>query len=431
MRFKTLYIILGFLFVFRMEAQYLNRNFRLEAQIPDKTGKLYFGQYWKGNTYATDSVELSGGKAVFTMDKQPEPGEYFLFLRPSLLISLLIDKGQDNIYVSVNGANPLQSKVTGSEDTRLLWEYLAAKKTGDTDNACRQLIEKNPGTWFASYARSDTPVALPYPRPADEEEFYANKSYGEKYFFDNIDLTDPRLWRTNHLMAFIDSYMNEWISQIPDSLASAASRLVAKTKGNETCFKEMLSHFTNTSLKSGRMGDENVWAKLYEDYIEDKDIPWISPAQLSELKKKYEDIRYNRIGMKAYSLQLETMDGKPVNTGEIDTGFLILYFYNHDCQHCREEMPGLHDLYNIYKDKGVKVVTVNINNNKEEAQKFIKTHGPNDWINCMDPAYKSCFWLYYDTSGVPETYIINRNKTIVAKNINNESIKQFLEYYIK
>lgn len=448
---KILYIVLSLLFIFNMEAQNIKAAFKLEADIPQTTNKLYFGQYGSGQSYALDSVIPRTGKAIFTREKQPDPGEYFIYSKTGLFIRLLLDKGQDNIRVSINPSDPEQNKIWGSEDTRLFWQYQTlsqkaedlkksiGKKPGQNEddelkrlqNDISDLITKHPSTWFAAYAKGNTPITLPYPTPKNVDEFYSNKHYGRVHFFDNVDLTDPRLWRSSYLVPMINVYMNTWIEQIPDSLATAASEIVAKTKGNDLCFKEMLSYLTNTSLKSKNMGNENIWAKLYEDYIRGNNISWITTEQRDGLSRKYEAIKMNRIGMTAQGLQLQTIDGESVNTEEINADFLILYFYNHDCHHCQKSIPMAHDLYKTYKDKGVKMVAIDINNDKGQMLSFIEKYNLRDWINCADPDYKSKFWLYYNTSSVPAIYIIDKDKKIVAKDINSETMRKFLEFYIK
>src|SRR5690606_24455310 len=107
------------------------------------------------------------------------------------------------------------------------------------------------------------------------------------------------------------------------------------------CFKEMLSKLTNESLKSLRMGDENIWARLAEDYIFDKDVVWIDSAQNSELRKQYELIKNNRVGMKAHNLILQTLEGDIINTNDIDAEYLLLYFSNPRCGHCQTATPEL------------------------------------------------------------------------------------------
>lgn len=466
----SILILISLLFVFKAEAQNNTdkdeASFHLDADIPSqKNNMLYLGYYWKGTTYARDSVQLSGeGKARISIREGLTPGQYFIFIKPDFRIDLLIDKGEDDIHLYINEDNFARSTVTGSDNTKLLWAYLdniqkrdiersklekqledtsiTTQKRKDFDAEIlkldentraymRKVIEDNKDNWFGVFLKGMESVTLPYKQPKDGKEFQENREYGKLHFFDNIDLTDPRLWSTNYMNSYIDTYLQHWVDQVPDSVASAASRLVAKTKGNEFCFKEMLSKLTNESLKSLRMGDENIWARLAEDYIFDKDIAWIDSTQNSELRRQYELIKNNRIGMKAHNLTLQTLEGDTINTNDIDAEYLLLYFYSPSCGHCQTATPELHDkLYAKYKDRGLKVVTINLSNEKQEWERFVKSKNIGDWINCADPEYKSQYWMYYDTSGIPAIFVLNKNKTIIAKKVDEQNLEKLFDYYI-
>lgn len=469
MRYSIL-ILISLLFAFKGEAQN-NTNkdeagFNLNVNIlSQKNNMLYLGYYWKGTTYARDSVQLSTeGKASLSFSEEPAAGQYFIFIKPDFRIDLLIDKGENDIQLFINEKDFTKSTVTGSNNTKLLWTYLnniqkrdiersklekqledssittqkrknlgveIQKLDENTQAYIQKTIKDNKDNWFGVFLKGMESVTLPYKQPKDGKEFQENREYGKLHFFDNIDLTDPRLWSTNYMNSYIDTYIQHWVDQVPDSLANAASELVAKTKGNEFCFKEMLSKLTNESLKSLRMGDENIWARLAEDYIFDKDVVWIDSAQNSELRKQYELIKNNRVGMKAHNLILQTLEGEIINTNDIDAEYLLLYFYNPGCGHCQTATPELHDkLYAKYKDKGLKVVTINLNNDKEEWEKFVKSKNISDWINCADPEYKSQYWMYYDTSGVPAVFVLNKNKTIIAKKVDEQNLEKLFDYYI-
>ncbi len=468
MRYNIL-IILSLLFINKVEAQNnmgeKGGAFRLEITIPAQANNtLYLGEYRVGGTYAIDSVKIGeDGKAVFTYpDRKIDQGQYFLHIKPSFLVDFLIGNEQDDIRMSIK-KNPSQNTVSGSEDTKLLWQHLAYIAEEDMRKNVLQgkflsaseqekqklqdelssfddklalhtqsFIGKHSTQWAGIFLKGMEYITLPYPPPKDNKEFFANKEYGKAHYFDNINLTDPRFWRTNYFTSYIDSYMQQWIDPVPDSLAAAASRLVAKTINNDICFKEMLSKLTNEALTSGRMGDENIWARLYEDYIMDKNITWIDSAQISQLKQKYSDIEYNRIGMKARNLTMETPDGKPIATNGIAAEYTLLYFYNPDCGYCQLETPKFHDeVYKKYKEKGLEVIAINTGNNKQEWLDFVKKNKLTDWINCADLNYKSQYWLYYDTSGIPATFILDKDKTIIAKKINEKNVIKFLDHHIQ
>lgn len=460
-------IIMSLLFFCEVEAQNNtndnNKPFHLEVNIPTQKGKkIYFGQYWKGSTYAIDSTLISEeGKVIFSSSEKMPDGQYFLYIKPDYQVDFLIGEEQSNIQLQVNENNIQENKASGSIDTDLLWRYLQVSyeietwikeiEDPNTPEDKRIFREKNldalqqrfssykqtifkqyKNTWGATYLKGLEPVTLPYKEPKTQEEYDANKEYGKYHFFDNINLNDPRFWRTNYMESYVDTYMQQWVDPVPDSLAAAASRLVAKTTGNEICFKEMLSKLTNEALKSNRMGDENIWARLFEEYILDKDVSWINKSQYTELSRMYERIKLNRIGMKAQNLRLETFNGDSIDTNGTKSDYTVLYFFDPNCTYCRTETPKIHDeFYPKYKDKGVEIITINIGNNKEEWEQFINNHKLTDWINCADFNFKSKYWMYYDTSGIPSVYVLNKNKEIIAKKLDLENLQKIFNYLIK
>lgn len=471
MKYKIL-ILLSLLLFCKAEAQNIDTNaagkaFNLEVNIPTQKGNMiYLGQYWKEATYAIDSAFLSlDGKAVFSSPQKKEEGQYFLYVKPSFQLDLLLDKDQSNIHLYVDEKDFANSTVSGSKDTDLLWKYLSEiqkydrevdeitnelsdstinkEKRSELETRMKQVEQKKENytqasikehgqEWFGAFIKGLEPITLPHPQPKNEKEYIENKEYGKAHYFDNINLTDSRFWRTNYFITHINTYMRQWVDQIPDSLATAASRLVARTKGNEFCFKEMLSMLTNEALKSSIMGDENIWARLYEDYIVHKNIAWIDSAQHSELARMYELIKNNRVGMRAPNMTLQTIDGKTINTDDIKAEYILLYFYDPDCTHCKVETPKIHnELYAKYKDKGLEIVAINIGNSKEEWENFVNNNKLTDWVNCSDFNHKSNYWMNYDVSGIPATFVLDKDKIIVAKRIGEQNLEKFFGYQLR
>lgn len=460
-------LLLSLLSLCKMEAQINTNNnnkpFNLEVSFPTQKGKkIYLGQYWKGSTYAIDSTLISDkGMAYFSSTEKKPDGQYFLYIKPEYQVDLLIGDEQNNIKLYLNENNLNANKVSGSIDTDLLWKHLQLVyeiekfriKTEDSEISEKEKKEEEKklntlndsferykevvfaefeDKWGATYLKGLDPVKLPHKEPKTQEEFDENRKYGKLHYFDNINLADPRFWRTNYLESYIDTYMQQWVDPIPDSLAVAAKRLVEKTTENDICFEQMLSKLVNESINSTQLGHENIWARLYEDFIINNSISWIDSTQYIELGKMYEKIKLNRIGMKAYNLPLLTLEGDSINTNELDAEYTILYFYSPDCGYCQTETPKLHnELYAKYKDKGLKIVAFNVGSDKDAWTKFINNNKLTDWINCADFDYKSRYWMYYDVSGTPSVFVLNKNKEIIAKKIDLENMQKLFNYLIQ
>lgn len=319
------------------------------------------------------------------------------------------------------------SNISDKEKSAKEKELNKAQK--DIDSYKKALFKQNKDLWGALYIKGLEPTAIPYPEPKTQEEASENRRYGKLHYFDNINLTDPRFWRTNYFENYIDTYLQQWVEASPDSLASAASLLVKKTIDNDICFERMLSKLTNESVKSLKMGDENIWSRLYEDYIMGKNISWIDSTQYLKLGQMYEKIKNNRIGMYAHNLRVQTISGDSINTNEIDSKYTILYFYSPSCGYCVTEAPKMYnELYSKYKDKGLEIIAFNVGSSKEDWIKFINDNKLTGWINCADLNYKSQYWMYYDVSGTPSVLVLDKDKRIIAKKLDLENLQKLFNY---
>jgi len=109
------------------------------------------------------------------------------------------------------------------------------------------------------------------------------------------------------------------------------------------------------------------------------------------------------------ALSLE--NGKPITIANATGDLIVLNSWATWCVPCREEMPGLEQLYNDYKDKGLEVIGTSVDSIglddriKNFAQRMNITytlwHDPND-----------AFTRTFKAIGVPESYLIDRNGTI-------------------
>lgn len=471
MKYKILLFILFSSLQMPAETININKNtgsFRLEVQAySEKKQTIYFGGYLDGITTILDSTVVSNqGSAIFS-SKEPYPvGQYFIYIKnPQIKLELLLAEKQDDIKLCVNVSDPEKSTIEGSNDTRLFWAYLCFlnDKTKEQDGLLAKLESKNltnadrskaekqikkidddinqyinfqlkkySNTWFAAYLKAILNVDLALNGSKTTEDINNAKAYLKEHYFDNINLSDRRYWRTNYFVSYLEDYMANVVEQDPDSLAVSACMLVAKAKDDEYCFEKMLTRFLSRSLQSNVMGDENVWMLLYEKYIKDKKLSWIDSSRYQTLDKLYEISANCRVGMKAENLNLDRLEGGTINTNDIDSDYTLLYFYNPTCGHCVKEIPRIREIIeDKYLDKGMVVVGINLNNDVDDWKNFVGQMHIKNWINCSDTKFKSNYWMYYDTSSTPATYLLNKNKIIVAKMIDSTNLDKFLSYYLK
>lgn len=430
MRFKIL-ILAIFCFVINSNIHAENHSgYKIQISAPSYKGStVYFANYWAGNPYIKDSLQFDKkGVAIFEGKETLPTGQYLLYIDNSLRLELLIDeKEQSDIKIELAKKDISKSKINGSKDTQLLWEYITNQQKNKEQN---NILDKNKGTWFTQFVHANQPIKVPHSEPENNQQAHENRSYVQEHYFDRIDFTDERLWRTSFFVPMVNNYLEEWIPQHPDTIAARSSWIVSQTKANEFCFENMLSTLVNQATTSKVMGMENVWAKLAEDYIFDKNISWIDSTQYSNLKRDYSLIELNRLGMPAQNLNLVTIEGDSINTNDIEAELLLLYFYSPDCSYCQEETKKLvNELFPKYKDSGLKIVAINLVHNLDKWQNYIEQKQMTEWINAADPNFSSQYWLKYDVSGTPSIYLLNRDKVIIAKKLDVENLIKYIERF--
>lgn len=432
MKYKLLLFLLV-LCTIHLNASTPSKGYHINICAPSFKGSTaYFASYWAGNPYVKDSIQIpEDGIFDFKGTNTLPTGQYLIYIKPDIQIEVLIDeKEQSDIKIELAKDDLLKSKVTGSKDTQLFWEYLAGLQ--QTNFNREEFLQKNQGSWFTSFIRYNQPSqAMLHPNPSNNEQVRENIAYMKEHFFDNISFTDERLWRTNFFIPMVNSYLEEVVIQSVDSIAKENSWIVKQTEPNKFCFEQMLNHLFSQATSSKVMGMENVWARLAEDYIFDKNLNWVDSTQYSNLLRDYSLIEHNRIGMKAQNLNLTTLEGDSINTNDIESKYTLLYFYSPTCSYCNIEIEKIKtELYPKYKDVGLKIVTINTSPDKDDWVKYIEQHAIQDWINLSDPNYTSQYWMKYDVSGTPSIYLLNKDKIIIAKKLNVENLDKYLSRFL-
>lgn len=83
------------------------------------------------------------------------------------------------------------------------------------------------------------------------------------------------------------------------------------------------------------------------------------------------------------------------------------------CLPCRDEMPSMQELYASYKDDGFRIAAVSIDDgNPAVVSKFVQEYGLTfDILHDRRTAIQQA----YQTTGVPESFLLDREGTIVKR----------------
>ena len=138
------------------------------------------------------------------------------------------------------------------------------------------------------------------------------------------------------------------------------------------------------------------------------------------------------LGRPAAAFSLTTFAGAPVSLEGLRGKVVMLNFWASWCvPACYDEAPALERTWREYKDKGVVVVGVDIQDKEEAARKFLAEFGLS-FPNAPDPADRVA--VDYGVYGVPETFFIDRQGRVRFKKVGaltDEFARQHLDALLK
>ena len=115
---------------------------------------------------------------------------------------------------------------------------------------------------------------------------------------------------------------------------------------------------------------------------------------------------------------------KKITSSEIFHGsdYYILNIWASWCAPCREEHPQLMELS---KNSSIKLIGLNYKDDPKKAKKFLNDLGNPFSYNIVDQ--NGTIAIEFGGYGIPETFLINKDKKIIKTfigNLSNESIRQ-------
>ncbi|MBQ4034329.1 MAG: AhpC/TSA family protein [Paludibacteraceae bacterium] len=429
--------------------------------------KVYLAFYFNGKTYSKDTTTLNNkGVGYFSKKTALDQGVYIVYFDANKFFDVLIGADQ-NLELKIDTAKLDKVVVSGAkesvgfqnlinfmgnqrEKSKELSQQYKDKKIDSVKYANGQdklaeeveafqkkLMDENKGLWLEAFIKGTIPVEVPDMKEVpDSARALARYMYKKHHYFDNINLSDPRFLRCPYFPNNVDSYMKNYLLQHPDTLYEAAVVLIEKSRYNKETFQTMCSKMINYGLTSNQMGMDALWCKLAQKYYlgKPRQATWADSAWVEDLRKEVKKVRYNLVGMEAKDLRMQDANGTPTKLSDLTKNseknkFVLAYFFEPTCGHCRKTTPILHDsVYSKYHKLGFEVFCVYTQTDKNEWQEFVEKHKLQDWVNVWDPDRESYFWEFYDASVTPGIYLIeSKTGKIIAKKIDMPTLGMILE----
>ena len=470
---KRYLIILGGMFCFN---QARSQNYKVTLQTSQYTSGIAYLTYHMGkNLNVEDSAAVnSKGVAFFTGKKKLPPGIYALVLPgKSKSVDFLVDKEQ-LITVKIDTIDLIDKTiVTGSSANILLQQYqktIAAKaplldaerkaysaSTTKADSALHEMnyiklnkelnnyresiIKTQPTSMMAALlnAMKDPPILIA--KPITHNDSLQNYYYYKAHYWDGVTFMDDRIIRTPFFLPRLEKYYTELVVADADSIIKEADYQLLLARSSPEMFKFLLNWLTDEYISPKYMGLDAVFVHLFEKYHSKGTSSWLNEKQIETINRRAYMLMANLIGAKAADLEMLDSTGKPTPLYQVEADYTVVVFWDPTCGHCKEELPRIDSIYRAkWKTRNVKMYGVLSADSKENLKpewlKYIREHNLGEWINVYQTkeietanyaAQKPGYRQLYDVTLTPTIYLLDKNKSIIAKKLTWQQLDELLQ----
>lgn len=218
-------------------------------------------------------------------------------------------------------------------------------------------------------------------------------------FWDGIEHFDGPTDDNPLFAAQIDYYFDNMVSPLPDSITLEINRLIVRTENNTDLRDFILWHLLERYHHPEYMSQDQVFVFLYDEYFSKLEIKNLNATNLALIQEKAERLRKLALFRPAPAIHIEGIDLQAIKSE-----YTVLFFYDHDCEVCRQEMQDLDSVTERHPEITVFAID----------------------MNTEDISFNVLYDLY-DIETTPLLYVLDRDKRIIAKKIQARQIPLILK----
>ena len=447
-------------------------TYKIEINLEyNQDSVLYLANYYGDKTYIADTAysENKNGVFVFSKKKKLEGGLYMAVSqeKKSLFEFLVSDSYNMKLETSTDDY-VTNMKIHNSGENKVFFEYLVF--SGDLYKQIRPLnqdlkrleanhdsvtiikeqiaainkemvdykeaiIEKYPESFLTDFfgllkdpVVPDTLLTLP---DGTKDSAYPYRYY-KQHFWDNVDLSDDRIVRTPVYYRKLDTYFDKVIIRDADTIINEIDHLLAQMNEAGDLYKFSLWHLTIKFDESPIMGHDAILVHMTDKYFSKGKADWLNEQVIQNLIDESDKRRNTLIGKQAPNLIMQDTNLKAVNLYSLENDFIVLYFWDPQCGHCKVETPKLVSFYDeLAKELNTEIFAICTDTNMAKMKDYIIDKGM-DFINVNGPrAYTTDYHDLYNIFSTPIVIVLDKDKKIIAKRLQADQLAGFIENYIK
>lgn len=458
---------------------------------------VHLVKYMGKNVFYADTAMMKNGVVSFDGSKQ-EAGVLALYI-PGQNFLEFIYNNEKEIYIEAKGPNFMSNAVVKKSAENQVFisyvQFIANKKSeagrmSDQRKAYQKddpkydefskiidrinkevtdlqtkIVAENADMFVGKLIRMSTEVEVPE-APKDEAGNLIDSNFRFNYyrthFWDNIDLKDDRLVRTNVFDNKMSYYFGDkMIAQHWDTIIKYAYEFIDRLDPKSDMFEYVVTALTSKYEKSTIMGMNKVFIYLGKKYYctlnADGQSPahWMPEDKLETLCEKV-NTHYNLV-MGAIPPNIKLKDTTDVvyhDFMSLSSDYTILYFWDPDCGHCKKITPKLQTLYEKkWKERNIEIFAIGkaTDDDFEKWKAFVKKNNLT-FINVgvTKTMYEAArdktnnqyrlqqllketdlnslnYQSIYDIFATPKVWVLDKDKKIIAYSLTVSQLEDMLD----
>ena len=178
------------------------------------------------------------------------------------------------------------------------------------------------------------------------------------------------------------------------------------------------------AMRQMEFDDLKARFEILSEAMQASDLGKQIAEQIAKLEK-------TAIGATAPDFELTDPEGKTFKMYDVKAKVKLLDFWASWCGPCRGENPNVVKIYKEFHKKGLEIIGVSLDNDKDAWLKAIEDDGL-IWKHGSDlKGWQAAPAQLYGVSAIPATFLLDENNKIVAKNLRGDELKAKIAELLK
>lgn len=212
--------------------------------------------------------------------------------------------------------------------------------------------------------------------------------------------------------------------------------LISEMRDNAVKFRKNVLSFIHDNIHNPTGGYIFL---MYSQMLQEKELNEILSNLPENVLRKYNEMKglvgHSKISVGSQYLPFSGMtpDGGYFTLSDIikSKQLIVLDFWASWCVPCIKEIPVLTRLYEDYKDKGLEIVGISLDENESSWKKAIEKHNM-PWIQIISNKGKAGnIAEMYGVYQIPRTVLINSKGEIVSDNLRGQKLTEKINNLLK